>query len=332
SFIIYHFSFFILTFSFLDLFWFGFNYNPIGKVKDWHAFPPTAEFLKEDTSDYRIFSPLSSFVWNKIFENRGWQGDASEYLTFKNMVAPDMNLLWNIPTIEFYSGIAPERIIYLQSLLVDTFQVLDHAGQKELLIADSTLRMLNLLSVKYIVTPGIINHPDFELVFRTNLPQKPNYNIYQNLTVWPQARVVYGYEQASSIEDAGVKLLDPNFDPTKKVILEQDIDLRVQQVACDSRVEITKNENNLVELGVRMKDNGILVLGDTFYPGWKALVNGQEKEIIPANINQRAVILPKGEYKVEFNYNPASFKAGLALTAFSWLGFLGGFVYEKRTD
>jgi uncharacterized membrane protein YfhO len=74
-----------------------------------------------------------------------------------------------------------------------------------------------------------------------------------------------------------------------------------------------------------------LVLSDTFYPGWKAFVDGKEEKILRANYNFRAVPLTAGTHRVEFVYDPLSFKLG-ALTTF--LGILGclviGFIKKEK--
>ncbi|MBH0204076.1 MAG: YfhO family protein [Nitrospira sp.] len=63
-----------------------------------------------------------------------------------------------------------------------------------------------------------------------------------------------------------------------------------------------------------MSEPGILVLTDAFYPGWKVRVDGEEQKILRANYLFRAVALPAGNHKVEFIYDPASFKVGLMIS------------------
>jgi uncharacterized membrane protein YfhO len=67
-----------------------------------------------------------------------------------------------------------------------------------------------------------------------------------------------------------------------------------------------------------------LMLTDTNYPGWRAFVNGQPAPIVSANYLFRGVIVPKGTSRVEFVYQPGSFRLGgaismVALIALGWL-------------
>ncbi len=61
-------------------------------------------------------------------------------------------------------------------------------------------------------------------------------------------------------------------------------------------------------------DGGWLLLADTWYPGWKAAVDGKEREIFVADGLYRAVRLQQGDQQVRFAYAPTSFVAGASLS------------------
>jgi uncharacterized membrane protein YfhO len=79
-------------------------------------------------------------------------------------------------------------------------------------------------------------------------------------------------------------------------------------------VEFLSESNNRLSLKVEAKGGGILILSDTYYPGWKVFVNGKEEKILRANYNFRAVPLSRGVHRVEFVYAPLSFKLGAGLS------------------
>jgi uncharacterized membrane protein YfhO len=58
-----------------------------------------------------------------------------------------------------------------------------------------------------------------------------------------------------------------------------------------------------------------VVLTDHFYPGWQALVDGVPRPIYKANLESRAVYIPKGAHLIEFNFEPESLKIGFLLCA-----------------
>jgi uncharacterized membrane protein YfhO len=79
-------------------------------------------------------------------------------------------------------------------------------------------------------------------------------------------------------------------------------------------VNIQHYENSLVTLTTSAKHESILVLTDSFYPGWKAYIDGTETEILRANHFYRAVRLPGGKHQVEFRYKPQSFQIGAMIS------------------
>ena len=78
----------------------------------------------------------------------------------------------------------------------------------------------------------------------------------------------------------------------------------------------------------------MLVLTDSYYPGWKARVYETEVPIARANYGFRAVALPPGKHVVTFRYEPATFRVGLfvALTALALLAAWGMAVYLGSPD
>lgn len=70
-----------------------------------------------------------------------------------------------------------------------------------------------------------------------------------------------------------------------------------------------------VELISRGEHPRILVLTDTFAPGWVARVDGREVPILRADYMFRAVAVPAGTHDVVFSYEPAALRVGLAVAA-----------------
>ena len=93
--------------------------------------------------------------------------------------------------------------------------------------------------------------------------------------------------------------------------------------ASPGTVQFLVDEPDRVRLLVRATGSGPLVLSDTYYPGWRATVDGTPTKIHRANYLFRAVCLPAGEHVVEFTFHPPGFVPGLIVTGLTGLVSLG---------
>ena len=91
-------------------------------------------------------------------------------------------------------------------------------------------------------------------------------------------------------------------------------------------MEFISESNNRLRLQVKTIENTLLVLNDTYFPGWKALVDGREEKIYRVNYTFRSLSLGPGTHAVEFIYDPLSFKLGALI---SLLGIFGCLVVGK---
>ncbi len=66
----------------------------------------------------------------------------------------------------------------------------------------------------------------------------------------------------------------------------------------------------MVRIAVQAPAPGYLVLTDSYYPGWSARVDGEEREIFLANYFFRAVRVWPGDEEVVFEYRSRPFERG----------------------
>lgn len=96
---------------------------------------------------------------------------------------------------------------------------------------------------------------------------------------------------------------------------------------------IVSYENNKVIIDFVNRNGTRLLLADSFYPGWKAILNGQSVKI-ENNIEPfRSIKLEKGDKgKIIFEYRPDSFRLGMIVSAISlglW-GALSLYLWRQR--
>jgi hypothetical protein len=141
--------------------------------------------------------------------------------------------------------------------------------------------------------------------------------IYENLDALPQAYLVHKVKLATSKEDALKSIENPQFKPREEAVIEDahnSVVLPTTFTADKDQVRWTRPSNNEVQVEVTCQDAGLLVLTDTYYPGWEATLDGKEVPIMRANYLFRGVSIPGGSHTVRFRYNPRAFWLGAAVS------------------
>jgi hypothetical protein len=86
-------------------------------------------------------------------------------------------------------------------------------------------------------------------------------------------------------------------------------------------VEIVKYSANRIELRAQLASDAWVILTDTFYPGWKATIDGQsEANIVPANYVFRAIYVPEGTHEIVFQFKPKYFSVSIVVALITLLG------------
>ena len=115
------------------------------------------------------------------------------------------------------------------------------------------------------------------------------------------------------------------FDPHKIVFLESDQTITQHEVSVSadqlhgSTVQFHSDLPEYVELSTSAPAADYLILDDQFFPGWHAYLDGSEVPIARANAVFRAVLVPAGQHRVAFAYEPRQLVWGLLLAALAWL-------------
>jgi len=108
-----------------------------------------------------------------------------------------------------------------------------------------------------------------------------------------------------------------SFDPATTVLLFEGESF--SGLSGTSHVSITNFTANTLSLTAVSDQPGFLVVSDTYYPGWRVFVNGEEEEILQANYAFRAVFLEAGNSTVHFEFHSNTFVWGLSLTLLTWI-------------
>ena len=87
--------------------------------------------------------------------------------------------------------------------------------------------------------------------------------------------------------------------------------------SCDGSeddVELPLHTPNYLRVTADLKCKGMVILTDTWFPGWRATVDGRSAQIYQAYGGVRGVVVDAGQHVIEMRYIPWSVFAGGALT------------------
>lgn len=295
----------------LDIFFYFYSYHPVGEAEKWTQKPKTAAFVENNKNLYRIYTVGSYIPWNEVFLKKGWQ-DSNKYLSFLSDLNADYNLLSDTASLNIHVTIPTRRLSLFRSIVEKGITV--NQETRTVFIDKKSRELLSLSNVKYLVTPFPLgNTAGFKLVYTENSKDSYPYQIYENLKVLDRAFFATNATIVKSIPELSQRVLSEEFNPVTTVILEKEIGSQNRQLP-GNIVKVQEYTNNKVVVDTSTASSGFLVLSDSYYPGWKVYVDGQERELLAANINQRAVYLEKGENIIVFSYEPQSVKVGVGIS------------------
>jgi hypothetical protein len=131
--------------------------------------------------------------------------------------------------------------------------------------------------------------------------------IFMNDPIWREPdRTVLDLRQMAVIETDGAEPLQGMLSPTP--------------VGPSESVSVLGYQPQRVELKATLERPGLVILADTYYPGWHLTIDGRPAPIFRANRVMRGAAVPGGEHQLVYTYEPASFRIG------AMVSLAGGFV------
>lgn len=180
-------------------------------------------------------------------------------------------------------------------------------------------RLLNLLGVKYVLNKSGSSDPDNETFSPGTYDLKYHdgfYQAYENKESLPRFFLAGNYVVENDEQRMLDKIYDSSFDLKKILILEEEPGLSLGE-DLESSLRVKSYENNNVSFLTSSKTNTLLFMSDTYFPSWKAKIDGKESKIYRAHYAFRAVPVAKGDHTVEFYYDSESSLKGLRIAFLS---------------
>ena len=306
--------FFILvcSASVMDLWSFGMPMVRVKSPEEVYRLEPAVEFILQDEGLFRVHdcamaAPIEETETNGIFRIEGFESIFLRYyMEYLTCLKFDERRWLNLSKFDY------ETKNYLAVTDIDFDSI---AGLED------NLNLLDLLSVKYVISSTPISRPGMELVYkgqrvavddntlaRTVVPVL----IYRNENRLPRAFVVREAVVAGDVTES-LSMLKTR-DPRRFAVLSSPAG-RMENAGEFREATITSYSPNRIEVRVDLYDPGFLILSEVWYPGWRAIDNGtDELQVLRVDHCLRGVYLEPGDHRIVFEYRPRSYIAGRFLS------------------
>jgi hypothetical protein len=168
--------------------------------------------------------------------------------------------------------------------------------------------------------------------------------VFSNARAAPRAMVPAAVREVPDEASARALLADPSFDARHDAVVEQGAEGTAALGAAGAAgssgsVSVADASDAHVILHARLSRPGLVVLNDSWAPGWSVRVDGRAARAVRVDDVMRGVAVGAGSHVVEWRYAVPGLKAGLALSALAllaavalllWAGLRAGRLPRRR--
>ncbi|MEK6324713.1 MAG: YfhO family protein [Acidobacteriota bacterium] len=305
----------------VDLFWNSSQFN--------HSFDRSRVFPKTEITDLLHSLPPGRVlvVPSDLETNRRV---ANEPIAHKIIAPPNTLLPYQLATVTGKNQQFPKWYREFASL-IEPQQNLSHV-----VFDEYSSPFFDLLNVRYVMT----HESAARLAGYDLLATAEGVSLYENREAMPRAffaRDVIEVESASASLEV---LREAGFDPHTAAVIETGNRVATAPNSRPPRAyvfpKIIEDRRNRVVIETNFGEEGLLVVSDNYYPGWRAFVDGLPTEVFRANHTMRAVNVPAGHHMVSFAFMPAtlfvSIYSSLAAAALILVALILGAVKRRRSN
>jgi hypothetical protein len=313
----------VIGFIAIDLAIFALPLTPTIDSALYTATTDTDRFFMARADDDRLFATYEydyNTKFGAYFDFADWgSSDLGHWLSFRETLVPNLNIFSRSLGVNNDDPLVVGR----WRGLMDALRNADWPAR---------LRLLRLMNASYVLAESS----------PSGLPRVEGvHHLYRLPESLPRAWIV---AQARIIPDPDVllsELMAAGFDPKTEVLLESapgssgkseskdPADAPPPEVPLHSTTALEpelstgntslRGDGNSRTIDLVVSQPGFLVLANTYYPGWRAKVDGQPVEISRANYTFMALPVEPGEHRVTLRYQPVSFTLGAIISSLSLL-------------
>lgn len=169
-----------------------------------------------------------------------------------------------------------------------------------------------------------LDNPKFQKVFEDGRSL-----VLKNTKAYPRIFAVENYVLAKT-DNEFAELFNSSLDLRKTVILEEVPKESFSK--SDVKIENIKFEANSTSADVVSSGSTMIVLTQSYFPGWNAYIDGIKTKLYRADYDFMAVSVPAGEHRLSVRYEPLSFKLGVIGGGISIIALAICYLYLKKEN
>lgn len=179
-----------------------------------------------------------------------------------------------------------------------------------------------LLNVEIVVTTGQYTDPAFELA-----AQQDNFNYYRFVVPKPRVYLAKNVIEVSTSGEAANRLAGPDFDYWNTALAMGNTGLGPgSDLTASETAGVTGRSANSLTIRATTETPRLLVVADTYYPGWQAELDGSPVPLYQTNVALRGVVVPPGTHTIMMQFRPSTLLIGVSMTLLTCLGLLAWLV------
>jgi hypothetical protein len=152
--------------------------------------------------------------------------------------------------------------------------------------------------------------------------------VFENPQALPRAWTVHVVEQALPGQSSASQLSQEGFDIATKAFVNGPVP-ELERCTGEDEVTVVSRTSSSIALLAGMRCRGMVMLADTYMPGWIATVDGKRAQIHEMYGVIRGVVVDAGPHRVEMLYRPWPAIAGGLMT---FTGFLAAFILWRASS
>jgi hypothetical protein len=154
--------------------------------------------------------------------------------------------------------------------------------------------------------------------------------VFENPDALPRTFIVHDAHVADDRAADG-ELSRVDFKPAQTLILAdgEEVHAGGEQLPGEA-ARIIEYQSERVVLSVTTRADGYVLLTDAWFPGWTARLDGIETPIRRADLIFRAIRVPPGDHRIEFEYRPRSLYVGAAISLVGLAVAVGVWLGSRR--